>query len=114
MSHRVNRALAGASLMALATAANAQPAATQPETQSADPATVAQQVNEATEDASEEGAIVITARRRAESLLDVPQTVNAVTSRDIQEFQILDFEEISQLVPGLTLNSDNSGFNSTA
>ena len=106
--------LAGSSLFALATAAAAQPSTPPPATQSADPATVAQEANEAAEERHDEGAIIITARRRAESLIDVPQTVNAVTSKDIQDFQILDFEDISQLVPGLTLNSDNSGFNATA
>ena len=44
----------------------------------------------------------------------MPQTVNAVTSKDVQDFQILDFEDISQLVPGLTLDSNNQGFAASA
>jgi len=58
--------------------------------------------------------IVVTARRVDESIMDVPQTVNAITSSQLKEYSILKFEDISQLVPGLDLNSDNSGFRATA
>ena len=100
--------LAGPSLFVLATAAVAQPAKP-PVGQSADPATTAQEANEAAEERGEDGAIIITARRRAESLLDVPQTVQAVTSKDLQEYNLFKFEDIAQLVSGLTLVAPTGG-----
>jgi iron complex outermembrane receptor protein len=58
--------------------------------------------------------IIVTARRREESLQDVPQTVNAVTSESLEQYNIRKFEDISSLVPGLTLSSGNTGYNSAA
>src|SRR5439155_18310827 len=116
MNRHVSVLLAGPSLFVLATAAVAQPATTPApptETKAADEATVAQQANQAAQ-AGDENTIIITARRRAESLLDVPQTVAAVTNKDIQDLNLTKFEDISQLVSGLTLTSDSSGFNATA
>jgi iron complex outermembrane recepter protein len=117
MTRHVSILLAGPSLFVLATTAAAQtPTNPTPpsESKSADAATQAQEANKSAEQTGDEGTIIITARRRAESLLAVPQTVNAVTSEDFQKYQVLDFEDISQLVPGLTLTSDNSGFNARA
>jgi iron complex outermembrane receptor protein len=58
--------------------------------------------------------IVVTARRRDESLQDVPQTVNAVTNETIQKLNILKFEDIQAIVPGLTLSSGNTGYTTAA
>lgn len=54
--------------------------------------------------AAQEGAIVVTARRRDEALQDVPIVVNVVTSETLQDLQVRQFTDVAQLVPGLTLN----------
>jgi iron complex outermembrane receptor protein len=116
MNRHLSILLAGPSLFVLATAAVAQPATTPTpptETKAVDEATQAQQANQAAQ-AGDEATIIITARRRAESLLDVPQTVTAVTSKQIQEYNLTKFQDISQLVPGLNLTTDNTGFGATA
>jgi iron complex outermembrane receptor protein len=52
---------------------------------------------------TELGEIVVTARRRSESLQEVPQTVNAVTAETLQKLNIRQFQDIQTVVPGLTL-----------
>jgi iron complex outermembrane receptor protein len=113
MNHRLSILLAGPSLFALATTAAAQTATTPTppaETKSANEGTQAEQTNEATQASTDEGTIVITARRRAESLLDVPQTVSAVTNKDLKDFNATRFQDIASLVSGLTLGIDSNGF----
>jgi iron complex outermembrane receptor protein len=58
--------------------------------------------------------IIVTARRKSESLEDVPQTVDAVTSETIDKLNILKFEDISAVVPGVTLSSGTLGYNAAA
>lgn len=58
--------------------------------------------------------IVITARRKDESLQDVPQTVNAVSADKFQELNILNFEDMQSVVPGVTLSSESNGYSTTA
>ena len=48
--------------------------------------------------------IIITARRKEENLQTVPESVAAVTSQDIEKFNITQFQEVAKLVPGLQLN----------
>ncbi len=50
--------------------------------------------------------IVVTARRRDESLRDIPVVVNAVTAEAIKELNLLQFEDIESTVPGLSLSSE--------
>lgn len=58
-------------------------------------------------------AIVVTARRKEESLQDVPQTVNIVTAETTEKLAIRSFEDIASVVPGLALggggNSNTPG-----
>src|SRR4051794_14188470 len=54
------------------------------------------------------GEIVVTARRRTESLQEVPQTVNAVTADTLQKLNLTTFQDIQVVVPGLTLSQGNS------
>ena len=89
--------LAGPGLLALASGAQAQPAA-----------------DESVERAEVIGEIIVTARRQAEALQDVPQTVNVVTDKALEEYVIIDFEDISQLVPGITLEGGTTGYQSNA
>ena len=50
-------------------------------------------------------AIVVTARRRAETVQDVPQTVNVVTAEEVEKLNLRNFTEIQNVVPGLQLQS---------
>ncbi len=50
--------------------------------------------------------VVVTARRREESLQDVPVVVNVVNAETIQKFNLIQFEDIQATVPGLTLSSE--------
>lgn len=61
--------------------------------------------------ASEENSndIIVSARRRSETLQDVPQTVNAVSSETIQKLRINNAADIAQIVPGLTIEGASSG-----
>ncbi|HEX7875566.1 MAG TPA: TonB-dependent receptor [Sphingobium sp.] len=49
--------------------------------------------------------IVVTARREAENLQDVPVSVQVVTGASLQKLAITSADEISKLAPGLTLNN---------
>ncbi|MFD2137289.1 TonB-dependent receptor plug domain-containing protein [Novosphingobium resinovorum] len=53
--------------------------------------------------------IIVTARRREESLQDVPLTVQAVTGQEIQKLNLREFREIQALVPGLSLGQEPNG-----
>lgn len=55
--------------------------------------------------------IVVTARRRAEVLEDVPQTISAVTPGDIQKLNLQNLQDISEVVPGLQIATTGSAFN---
>ena len=90
--------LVGASLLAMAPAAQAQSVQT---------ASVAPEDSTLAE-------IVVTARRRSESLQEVPQTVSAVTSDTLQKLNIRQFQDIQAIVPGLSLQQNNSGYQSAA
>lgn len=66
------------------------------------------------QDSADEGVapandIVVTARRRAETLQDVPQTVNAVSSETIQNLRINSASDLTQIVPGISIEGSSSG-----
>ena len=71
-------------------------------------------MNEAAEGVADDAAgtneIIVSARRKAESLQDVPQTVNAVTGDAIEKLNVTQFAEVDSLVPGLSLESAGTGF----
>jgi iron complex outermembrane receptor protein len=60
------------------------------------------------------GEVVVTARRRSESLQEVPQTVNAVTADTVQKLNLTTFQDIQAVVPGLTLTQGNSPVGASA
>jgi iron complex outermembrane receptor protein len=95
MKHVVARLLAGASL-AVITGTAAAPAQAQGAPSASSETTL--------------GEIVVTARRRSESLQEVPQTVNAVTADTLQKLNIRKFEDVQAVVPGLSLSSAGNGF----
>lgn len=57
--------------------------------------------------------IIITARRKQENLQDVPETVDVVSSVDVEKYNILTMLDVQKLVPGVTL-TDGHGFDQTA
>jgi iron complex outermembrane receptor protein len=54
--------------------------------------------------------IVVTARRRSEVLQDVPQTVSAVTSAEIQKLNLQNLQDLSGVVPGLQIATTGVAF----
>jgi iron complex outermembrane recepter protein len=58
--------------------------------------------------------IVVTARRKDESLQDVPTTINAVTGDEIQKLNITNFRDIASVVPGLSMSSNANGVGASA
>lgn len=58
--------------------------------------------------------IIVTARRKAESLQDVPQTVDAVTAEEIERLSFQQFTDVQAIVPGLTLTGGNTGYTTAA
>lgn len=93
-------ALAGASLAAIASTAAAQTPSTPMPAAAAEQATL--------------GEIVVTARRKSESLQEVPQTVNAVTADTLQKLNITQFQDVQNVVPGLSLQNGSTGYQATA
>ena len=51
--------------------------------------------------------IIVQARRKDESIQDVPLTVNAVSAATIEKLNLRDLKDIASVVPGLTLNQGN-------
>lgn len=95
-------AIASVSLLALATPAMAQDAAAE--------GAVAEDVGV---DSANTGDIVVQARRRDESVQDVPAVVNAVTSASIQKLNLRRLEDVASVVPGLSLEANPNGIGST-
>jgi iron complex outermembrane receptor protein len=58
--------------------------------------------------------IIVQARRRDESLQDVPLVVNAVTADAITKLNIRNFTEISSVVPGLQLTPNANGIGTSS
>lgn len=88
--------LASSSMLALSAAAAAQ---------SADPAAAAQEANDGVD--RTDGDIIVTARRRDESLRDVPQTITAVTAEEFEKLNILDLADITKVVSGVQIEGTN-------
>lgn len=53
--------------------------------------------------------IIVTARRRDESAQDVPLVINAVTGEDIEKLNLRNFNDVQNLVPGLSLSNVSNG-----
>lgn len=62
--------------------------------------------------ASEDGVIVVTARRREESLIDVPIAVTAYSGEALAQAGAIDITDVAQTTPNTTLESSR-GTNST-
>jgi iron complex outermembrane recepter protein len=98
---------AGASFLGIATPAFGQAAPPQAQPESAD-------ALDDTGDLAPTNDIIVSARRREESVQDVPQTVNVVTAAQVEKLNLRTFTEIASVVPGLTLTPGGSfGSNAT-
>lgn len=96
-------ALASVSLLALSAPAFAQATSDVP---AAD--------TRASFDTTQTAEIIVTARRKDESLQDVPLTVNAVTNEEINKLNIKRFEDLATVVPGLVLTPAPNGIGAVA
>lgn len=56
-----------------------------------------------------EGEIIVTARKREETLLDVPVAISAVSGDTLEQRGINSVREAAALTPGLNITSDGSG-----
>ncbi len=56
--------------------------------------------------------VIVTATKRAESLQDIPLTVNALTESTIQEAGVSDLNDVAALVPSLTVSQNINPFSS--
>lgn len=54
--------------------------------------------------------VIVTATKRAESLQDVPVTVNAISATTLQEAGVVDLTDVAALVPALTVSTNLSPF----
>ena len=54
--------------------------------------------------------VVVTARKREESLLDIPESVHAIGGADINRQNIKSLEDVGFLVPNLNLSPRADGF----
>lgn len=99
MNKRIIVALCSASTFGLAAPSFAQ---TLTQQQSRDEATWA------------DDAIIVTARRREESVQDVPLVVNTVNSEEIGKLNFQSFTEVQSLVPGLQLQTNANGIGANA
>lgn len=85
-------ALAGVSLLAISTPVLAQ---------------------SASEGAYADDEIIVQARRKDESLQEVPLSVQAVTGADLQKLELRTFQDLTAVVPGLNLNRATNGIQNT-
>jgi outer membrane receptor protein involved in Fe transport len=52
----------------------------------------------------EMGEIVVTARKRQETMLDVPVVATAISQTQIERVQLVDLKDVAKLVPGLSMS----------
>lgn len=76
------------------------------------PASVHAQASEAAEQSSDEGFIVVTARRREERQIDVPIAITSFSSEKLEQQGAIDITDIGQTTPNTTLEASR-GTNST-
>ena len=54
-------------------------------------------------------AVIVTARKREETLLDIPQEIQAIGQQELERANINTVEDISRFVPSLTYNAITPG-----
>ena len=60
--------------------------------------------------APEEGDIIVTARRRDESIVDVPLAISVVTSKKLEQLDLRDTNALANYVPGLEFSNYATGY----
>ena len=63
----------------------------------------------ATREAQESDEIVVTATKRTENLQDVPIAITAITTKQLDDLQVNQFEDYARLVPSLSYKSGGGG-----
>ena len=66
--------------------------------------------DESVESASGIEEIVVTARKREESLLDIPESITAISGSNIETQNIKTLDDIGLLIPNLNLSMRADGF----
>lgn len=49
--------------------------------------------------------VIVTAQKKAESVQDIPSTINAISGDTLDQFQVLNFNDVAALTPGLQLDT---------
>ncbi len=65
--------------------------------------------NESVSDANDQDAIIVTAQKREQVLLDVPASVTVVGGDTLERQQATNFQDYLSLVPGFSLEADTAG-----
>ena len=63
----------------------------------------------AADDSAAIGEVVVTARRRAESVLSIPVAVQAISAQDLANSGTFDFQELARSAPGFDFKDQGSG-----
>src|SRR5438067_7206582 len=101
---RTTALLIGTSIIAVASPAAAAQTTPEQQTQAVQP-----QTNPPPVPVEEQGAIIVTATKRASTVQDVPFSINAQTQADIQRAHAQTLEDISRNVAGLTVQNLGPG-----
>ncbi|PEQ11398.1 hypothetical protein B2G71_17760 [Novosphingobium sp. PC22D] len=75
------------------------------------PQAVSAQESPADPDFSSPGAIVVTARKTNESILDVPLAVSAVTAEEIEKRGITSINDVASFTPSININNNSASRN---
>jgi len=73
-------------------------------------AAAAQTVAAGAQDVSTGEDIVVTAQKREQALIDVPQSISVIGEESLERNQATNFKDYLKLVPGLQLNQSTPGF----
>lgn len=99
----VSTALAAMAASGMARAQDAAPPAASTIEDPAEPTLAPDQENAGNE------VIVVTAQKRAQVLIDVPQSITVITGATLENQQATNFQDYLKLVPGLQLDQSNPG-----
>lgn len=60
-------------------------------------------------EASDERTIIVTAQKRAQTLIEVPQSISVVSGANLEQMQASSFSDYLKLIPGLQLDQSTPG-----
>jgi iron complex outermembrane receptor protein len=64
---------------------------------------------EASDGVSDDGTILVTARKREESLIEVPVSIQAFTAKDLEQSKVTDLQDLSRYTPSLSFVNGTQG-----